>query len=201
MLGVMRMLGNVGTWRGDAFSTLGRAATPNASISRSEVLHGHIRRRRCACCVSPRKGRRLPSGIRRKAIAGMAAGLLRCRLPTRSGPMCGQGVLIESRGHRWPNRLEFTRCINVETLARRGLCRTRSSNRSFNPYGAMTFNDSSPSRQMPTQVANSGQVASPSSKDVRGETAWPSASANHSCTLAWFVTSQVSEGRSQCSRS
>ena len=67
-------------------------------------------------------------------------------IPTHSSPMCGQGVQIKSRGHRWLNRLEFTRCINVETLARRGLCRTRSSNRSFNPYGAMTFNDSSPSR-------------------------------------------------------
>ncbi len=52
----MRMLGNAGTWRGDAFSTLGRVARPNASISRwGGVARTHRASSLRLLCVAPKR--------------------------------------------------------------------------------------------------------------------------------------------------
>lgn len=57
MLGEMRMLGSVGTCRGDAFSTLGRVARPKASISRwgGVVARTHRASSLRLLCVAPKR--------------------------------------------------------------------------------------------------------------------------------------------------
>jgi len=59
--------------------------------------------------------------------------------------------------------------------------------------------ESSAFKQTPTQVANSGQVDTPSSSDRSGLTSWPRL-LNQRCTVAWFVTSQRGPGTRATSR-